>query len=125
MADSTRSFLLASEAEVEKKNAVYSDIEYEFTDPDALDEKQRPTVRTVIAKYPGEGAVFNMAATVGQFDIHGQNTAGALMTFLRLSLSHEDYEWLNRQLVLSRLTQELLRSMVTDMVKEWTAFPTK
>lgn len=133
MAKSSRTFLLASKAQVDAEKAEYEPIEYDFEDPDAvvdpeLSEKkqQAARVRTCVARYPGEGAMITMAASVGMSDIELSNPAGALFVFLGQVFDTADYKFLRDQVKKSRLDlRAQLMPMVGDMMEEWSGVPTK
>lgn len=129
MARSSRSFTLATQAAVAEEKATHDDLDYEFIDPDAEPPKGQkgPVKRVLIAHYPGEGAMFLMASSVGMSDAELHNPAGALFTFLQQVFSDDgDYRWLRKQVALNRLDpREQLMEMIGDMMSEWSGVPTR
>lgn len=128
MARSSRSFVLATKASVEEKNAEYEDIEFEFTDPDAVPEKGRKTVapRVCTAHYPGEGAMFAMASSVGMSDAELVNPAGALRHFLAKIFNREDFRFIWREVEESRLdARDDLMALVGECMESWSAVPSQ
>lgn len=128
MARSSRSFKLATQASVEEAKAAYEEIEFEFIDPDAPLEKGRktPTPRICVARYPGEGEMFAMAASVGLSDDQLRNPAGSLFSFLRATFDKSDYAFIYQQVKLSRLDpREDLMEMIFELMTTWSGVPTK
>ncbi len=128
MARSSRSFVLATKASVDEKNAEYEDVEFEFTDPDAVPEKGRKTVppRVCTARYPGDGAMFAMASSVGMSGAGLVNPAGALRRFLVHTFSPADFRFIWKEVEASRLdAREDLMAMVAELMEAWAAVPTK
>lgn len=128
MARSSRSFVLATKASVEEKNAEYEDIEFEFSDPDAVPEKGRKTVppRICTARYPGDGAMFAMASSVGMSDAELVNPAGALRHFLSKTFDRDDFRFIWHEVEASRLDpREDLMSLVGECMASWSAVPSQ
>lgn len=134
MVKSSRTFRLASKVEVDAEKAEYEAIEYEFEDPDAEPvpskkgdgEVKAAKPRICTARYPGEGAMITMAASVGMSDIELSNPAGALFVFLGQVFDKADYKFLRDQVKESRLDlRQQVMPMVGDMMEEWSGVPTK
>lgn len=135
MVKASRTFSLAARADVEAAKAEYDEIEYTFNDPDAEPiapepgsraKPQPPKPRVVTARYPGEGAMVTMAASIGMSDIELSNPAGALFVFLGQVFDKADYKFLRDQVRLSRIDlRGQVMSMVMDMMEEWSGVPTQ
>jgi hypothetical protein len=129
MVRSSRTFKLATQASVDEKNAEYEDIEYTFEDPDAEKPKgqKAPVTKILTAKFPGDGAMIIMAASVGMDDAALANPAGALFSFLRQAFPEPgDFKFLKEQIAASRLDlRDDVMDMVGDMMETWSGVPTR
>jgi hypothetical protein len=128
MARSSRSFTLATKEAVEEARSQYEEVEFELIDPDEPLPKGRktPVPRIVTARFPGEGAMMIMAASVGMSDAELANPAGALFGFLRAIFSEDDYKFVHKQIRLSRLDiREQVLGMVAELMEAWSGVPTQ
>jgi hypothetical protein len=122
-----RSFKMAANKSLDKPEQ--EDLEYEFEEPvEDIEgeeaEEPQPVIRTVIAHYPGDGAVMMLLASAGD-DINFTDKLGEVMSFIASSVSSSDMRYIRAGIRSGDIGSEVLLEMMSDMVEQWTTFPTK
>lgn len=89
---------------------------YEFVEADG-------SAREIVARYPGEGALMLLLASVG--DDENVGAASELFALLAEAFSKSDMAFLKKAYRSGAIETETLMDLVMDMVERWSAFPTQ